>query len=86
MLKTIKVGDLRRNSAEMIADVQNGDQYVLTSNGRDVARVVPIRDDERWTHNREQVEQALRAAAAAELGDLAEIVAEGRRSELGTNL
>jgi prevent-host-death family protein len=83
MLKTIKVGDLRRNSAAMITDVQNGDQYVLTSNGRDVARVVPVQDDERWTHNREQVESALGAAAGAQLGGLAEIVADGRRAESG---
>jgi prevent-host-death family protein len=41
MAKTIKVGDLRRNSAEMIDDVEAGDEYVLTRNGREVARVVP---------------------------------------------
>jgi len=85
MLKTIKVGDLRRNSAEMITDVQNGDQYVLTSNGRAVARVVPVRDDERWMHNRDEVAAAL-SAAASDLDELAELVEEARRSEAGADL
>lgn len=83
MTKTIKVGDLRRNSAEMLSDVQNGDEYVVTNHGREVARVVPISEDRRWVHNRDQVLEALGSMSSP---DLAELVEEARRAESGADL
>jgi prevent-host-death family protein len=83
MNKSIKVGDLRRNSADMINDVQNGDEYVVTNHGREVARVVPIADDTRWIHNRDRVTDVLRTVSST---DLAALVDEGRRAEMGAVL
>lgn len=83
MTKTIKVGDLRRNSAEMIDDVEAGDEYVLTRNGREVARVVPVAEDTRWTHNRERVLEVLSAMSSP---DLADLVDEARLAEQGVDL
>lgn len=83
MTKTIKVGDLRRNSAEMIDDVEAGDEYVLTRNGREVARVVPVAEDTRWTHNRER---ALEVLSAMSSPDLADLIDEARLAEQGTDL
>jgi prevent-host-death family protein len=83
MTKTIKVGDLRRNSAEMLSDVQNGDEYVVTNHGREVARVVPIADERRWVHNRDQVVDVLSSMSSP---DLAALVDEARRAEQGVDL
>lgn len=78
MTKTIKVGDLRRNSAAMLSDVQNGDEYLVTNHGREVARVVPVGADTRWVHNRDQV---LRVLGSMSSPDLAALVDEARRAE-----
>lgn len=83
MTKTIKVGDLRRNSAEMLTGVQNGDEYVVTNHGREVARVVPVGDEHRWVHNRDQVLGVLGSMASP---DLAALVDDARRAEQGADL
>jgi prevent-host-death family protein len=83
MSKTITTGDLRRNSATVIHDVQAGAEYVVTNHGHEVARVVPIAADSRWTHNRERVIEVLQRSANPELAALIE---EGRRADTGTDL
>jgi len=83
MSKTIKIGDLRRNSADMIHDVQAGAEYVVTNHGHEVARVVPIAEDARWTHNRERVTEVLKHTSNPELAALVE---EARRAEVGADL
>ncbi|QNE34945.1 type II toxin-antitoxin system Phd/YefM family antitoxin [Leifsonia shinshuensis] len=37
----ITVGQLRQNPTQMLADVQGGERYVVTSHGRPIADVVP---------------------------------------------
>jgi len=83
MTKTITVGDLRRNSTAMLTDVQNGDEYVVTNHGREVARVVPLTEDQRWTHNRDQVLDVLGTMSSP---DLAQLVEDARRAEQGHDL
>lgn len=38
---SITVGQLRQNPTQMLADVQDGERYVVTSHGRPIADVVP---------------------------------------------
>ncbi|WP_426623400.1 type II toxin-antitoxin system Phd/YefM family antitoxin [Leifsonia sp. McL0607] len=38
---SITVGQLRQNPTKMLADVQDGEHYVVTSHGRPIADVVP---------------------------------------------
>lgn len=79
MLKTIEVGDLRRDSTEMITDVLEGVQYLLMVDGREVAKVVPLGGDQRWVRNRDQVDAAL-ACVTRDLDELAALAETGRRS------
>lgn len=83
MTKTITVGDLRRNSTEMLTDVQNGDEYVVTNHGREVARVVPVAEETRWTRNRDRVLDVLGSMSSPDLADLVETT---RRAEQGHDL
>ncbi|WP_083527821.1 type II toxin-antitoxin system Phd/YefM family antitoxin [Curtobacterium ammoniigenes] len=78
-----KVGDLRRNSAEMIDDVEAGDEYVLARNGREVARVVPVAEETRWTHNGEGILEVLKWMSSP---DLADLVDEARLAEQSGDL
>ncbi|MGH1523488.1 type II toxin-antitoxin system Phd/YefM family antitoxin [Leifsonia sp. L25] len=39
--RSITVGQLRQNPTKMLADVQSGERYVVTSHGRAIADVVP---------------------------------------------
>ncbi|WP_091180433.1 type II toxin-antitoxin system Phd/YefM family antitoxin [Paramicrobacterium humi] len=41
----ISLGQLRQNPTEMVRNVRDGDEYVLTDHGRPVARIVPIAPD-----------------------------------------
>ena len=79
MLKTIEVGDLHRDSTEMITDVLEGVPYLLMVDGREVAKVVPLGDDQRWVRNRDQVDAAL-ACVTRDLDELAALAETGRRS------
>lgn len=38
---SITVGQLRQNPTRMLADVQDGERYVITNHGRPIADVVP---------------------------------------------
>ncbi|MEY9950982.1 type II toxin-antitoxin system Phd/YefM family antitoxin [Leifsonia sp. EB34] len=38
---SITVGQLRQNPTKMLADVQSGERYVVTSHGRAIADIVP---------------------------------------------
>ncbi|MFJ3394543.1 type II toxin-antitoxin system Phd/YefM family antitoxin [Leifsonia aquatica] len=40
----ITVGQLRQNPTQMLADVQDGESYVITNHGRPIADVVPHTD------------------------------------------
>lgn len=40
-MKTISVGELRQNPAEMVADVEAGEVYELTKHNRRVGFIVP---------------------------------------------
>jgi antitoxin (DNA-binding transcriptional repressor) of toxin-antitoxin stability system len=42
--KTISIGQLRENPAQMIRDVRAGDIYVLTDRGQPVADIAPHRE------------------------------------------
>lgn len=77
-MKTIKVGELRQNPTQMLRDVEAGDEYLITSNGRDVAKVTPINDDTRWGNNRARVDAALRSVRSPRLAALVE---KSRRGE-----
>lgn len=40
-MKTITVGELRQNPTAMLADVEDGETYVITRHGQEVGRIVP---------------------------------------------
>ena len=40
-LHTISVGMLRQNPTQMISDVRDGAEYILTDRGRPVAQILP---------------------------------------------
>ena len=40
--RTISQRELRNNSAQIMRDLESGESFVLTNNGRAIARVVPI--------------------------------------------
>lgn len=46
-MRTIKSRQLRDNLASVLADVEAGEEIVIEQYNRPVAKLVPIRDDER---------------------------------------
>lgn len=46
-VKTIPVRELRNNVSAVLRDVESGERFTVTANGREVARLVPL--DERPT-------------------------------------
>lgn len=40
-MKTITVGELRQNPTAMLAEVEDGETYVITRYGREIGRIVP---------------------------------------------
>ncbi len=50
----ITIGQLRQNPTEMIRNVREGEEYVLTDRGTPVARISPV-DPQLWvSHDRAQ--------------------------------
>lgn len=52
MVKTISVGQLRKNPTEMLRDVRKGTTYTITDHGEPVAEVSPRREP-RWVSGEE---------------------------------
>jgi prevent-host-death family protein len=44
MEKAISAADANRNFSQVLRDVREGRSYVVTSHGRPVARIAPIKD------------------------------------------
>jgi prevent-host-death family protein len=45
MEKAISAADANRNFSQLLREVREGQSYVVTSHGRAVARIAPIRED-----------------------------------------
>jgi prevent-host-death family protein len=43
--KTISAADANRNFSQVLREVRHGQSYVVSSHGRPVARIAPIRDE-----------------------------------------
>ncbi|WP_223358611.1 type II toxin-antitoxin system Phd/YefM family antitoxin [Leifsonia sp. ZF2019] len=74
--RNITVGQLRQNPTRMLADVQNGESYVVTSHGHPIADVVPHTDGA-WV----PVERALAALSSSDAIGWAEELSEQRASQ-----
>ncbi|MQY23158.1 type II toxin-antitoxin system Phd/YefM family antitoxin [Nocardia macrotermitis] len=74
-MKTISVGELRQNPAEMVADVESGEVYELTRHNQRVGFIVPAttsshliapRATEGGAHTRDIARHELRSAASVD--------------------
>jgi prevent-host-death family protein len=45
MEKAISAADANRNFSQVLREVRQGQNYVVTSHGRPVARIAPVRED-----------------------------------------
>lgn len=45
MEKAISAADANRKFSQLLRDVREGQSYVVTSHGRAVARIAPVKDD-----------------------------------------
>ena len=48
MENRVSTTDARRTFSELLKGVQMGRRYLITSNGRAIARLIPPGTDERW--------------------------------------
>ncbi len=51
MEKTISAADANRKFSRLLRDVREGQSYVVTSHGRPVARIAPVKEDRGTTSN-----------------------------------
>jgi prevent-host-death family protein len=49
MEKAISAADANRKFSQLLRDVREGQSYVVTSHGRAVARIAPVKDDHATT-------------------------------------
>jgi prevent-host-death family protein len=69
MDKTISAAEANRKFSRVLREVGQGLSYVVTSHGRPVARIAPVRSDQSaWTRARKSLLRRLRAEATMKVG------------------
>lgn len=69
MQKVVSAADANRKFSEVLREVRKGHSYVVTSHGREVARIVPVeRSNEGGTRAKSALMKRLRAQKPIEIG------------------
>ncbi|HEV8677905.1 MAG TPA: type II toxin-antitoxin system prevent-host-death family antitoxin [Stellaceae bacterium] len=68
MDKVVSAAQANRSFSQLLRSVREGDSYVVTSHGRPVARIVPIREDAVRKRARELLLARLRSQPAIDIG------------------
>lgn len=80
--REIAVGQLRQNPTPTLHEVEQGLPYIVVRNGKAIAKLVPITEDDRWVTNRDRVDELLaRGKKPDNSAWLAEIEADRRAEE-----
>lgn len=70
MEKAISAADANRNFSRVLREIREGKSFVVTSHGRPVARLAPIRDDGSSRMNaRARLLRRLKAQPVIDIGD-----------------
>jgi prevent-host-death family protein len=68
MDKVVSAAEANRRFSQLLRSVRAGDSYVVTSHGRPVAKIVPIREDAIRKKARELLLARLRSQPAIDIG------------------
>lgn len=68
MDKIVSAAEANRSFSRLLRSVREGESYIVTSHGRPVAKIVPIRDDAVRKRARELLLARLRTQPAIDIG------------------
>jgi len=68
MEKAISAADANRNFSQLLREVREGRTYVVTSHGRPVARLAPVRNAATGIDARKRLLRRLRAQPVVDIG------------------
>ncbi|HKT88646.1 MAG TPA: type II toxin-antitoxin system prevent-host-death family antitoxin [Candidatus Sulfotelmatobacter sp.] len=68
MEKAISSADANRKFSQVLRDVREGSSYVVTSHGRPVARISPVRENTAATRARELLLERVRSQPVIDVG------------------
>jgi prevent-host-death family protein len=68
MKKTISAADANRKFSEVLRGVREGQSYVVTSHGRPVARIEPVKKEDDADRARDALLKRLRSQKAIDIG------------------
>lgn len=68
MEKTVSAADANRKFSEILREVKQGQSYVVTSHGRAVARIAPVRGTQEQTAARTSLVRRLRSEEVVRVG------------------
>ncbi|HZR58729.1 MAG TPA: type II toxin-antitoxin system prevent-host-death family antitoxin [Terriglobales bacterium] len=68
MEKAISAADANRKFSQLLRDVKEGQSYLVTSHGRAVARIMPVKDDRSISGARSSLLGRLRSERTVKVG------------------